>query len=44
MITWMKKVNNFKFSLRMLLSFCLIFRQFQPALPIKVLLLKESVQ
>ena len=29
MIPWMKKVNNFTFNLRMLLSFCLIFRQFQ---------------
>ena len=41
MITWMKNANNFrmsKFSLRVLLSICLIFANFSLELLIKVLL------
>ena len=42
----MKKVNNFqiaKFLLRVLLSFCLIFCQFQPGVAYKMLLIKKRV-
>ena len=38
MVVWMKKANNFqieKLSLRVLLTFCLIFCQFQPSVAYK---------
>ena len=46
MITWMKKVDNYqiaKFSLRVLLNFCLSFGQISLVLFTKVLLIKKRV-
>ena len=46
MLTWMKNVNNLqtvKFSLRVLLSICLIFCQFQPWVAYKSAAYKKSV-
>ena len=42
MISWMKKANSFKFSFRVLRSFCLIFCQFQPGVASKNVASKKA--